>query len=120
MVLNGTHFSISDNSGAKIGKCIRIVDKSTKITIGSTVLVSIQKLKHRKKITKGSIQLGLVVETKQNKRRKDGSSYNTSRNSIVLLTKAQQPIGTRILGLVPYDVRKGGFLKFLSLAKYKI
>ena len=132
MVLLGTRFAVSDNSGAKSAICIKIQDSCSRGTskgkqphIGSTVLVSIKQVKKKDRgsagsasLNKGSLHLGVLVEMKKQERRKDGSSFACSRNSIVLLTEAKQPLGTRILGLVPYEVRQNGLLKLLSLATY--
>jgi len=120
MILPSTRFSISDNSGAKSAECIRIIDARKKLGIGSQVLVSIKQVKKKDKVAKKSLQRGIIVEMKKKECRKDGSSFSSSRNSIVLLTEAKQPIGTRILGLVPYEVREGGYLKLLSLGTYTL
>lgn len=121
MALVGTRFHVSDNSGAKQVQCIQIVDTkdtSSTLSIGSTVRVSIKQIrpgKHKEKIVKGNIHLGILVELKKKHHRLDGNSFSSSRNAIVLINESNQPIGTRILGIVPYELRKKNFLKLLSL-----
>jgi len=118
MALVGTRFYVSDNSGAKQVQCIRLVNKKNRAFIGSILLVSIKKVrpgKNKEKIVKGNLQLGIVMELKKIQHRLDGNSFVFSRNAIVLLTEKYQPIGTRIIGTVPYELRKKNSLKLLSL-----
>jgi large subunit ribosomal protein L14 len=116
MALVGTRFYVSDNSGAKEVQCIRIVDKGARIHLGTMLLVSVKAMKHKGKVAKGDLQFAIVVELKTGQRRRDGSHIASSRNAVVLVSQNKQPLGTRILGLVPYEVRRYDGAKLLSLA----
>jgi len=116
MALIGTRFHVSDNSGAKQVQCIRLVDKTTRVFIGSIILVSVKQVKHKGKVTKGDIRLAIIVELKSKQSRYDGNQFACSRNAVVLISETKQPIGTRILGTVPYELRQNDCLKLLSLA----
>ena len=123
MPLVGTKFVVSDNSGAKQVQCIRLVNKMNTLSIGSIIYVSIKKIrsgKYKEKITKGSLHLAILVELKKKQHRLDGNSFSSSRNAVVLINESFQPIGTRILGLVPYELRKKNCLKLLSLGTHTL
>jgi large subunit ribosomal protein L14 len=116
MAIVGTRFVVSDNSGANQVQCIRIVDKVPRIRVGTMILVSVKSMKHKGKVAKGDLKFAIVVELKSPQRRLDGSHFTSSRNAVVLVSATKQPLGTRILGLVPYEVRQYGCAKLLSLA----
>jgi large subunit ribosomal protein L14 len=116
MALVGTRFAVSDNSGAKLVQCIRILDKGSSIRVGTMLLVSVKTMKHKGKVAKGDVTCAIVVELKTKQRRADGSQFSCARNAVVLVSPAKQPLGTRILGAVPYEVRQFECAKLLSLA----
>ena len=120
MIQIGTRLQVSDNSGAKSVECIKILNKLKSASIGDIIVISVKNTisKHKSKVDKGGIYKALIVETLNGAQRKDGSSIQFGRNSVVLLSQQGGPIGTRILGLVTYELRKKNQSKILSLASY--
>lgn len=122
MILIGTKLEVSDNSGAKILQCIQILGKpsSAFASIGDIIVVSIKELsgknKQNKKVEKGGVYKALITETKKGIRRKDGSFLKWNRNAALLLSEQGNPIGTRIVGTLTYELRKKNQTKILSLA----
>ena len=135
MIFIGTQLKVSDNSGAKKVECLKILGKeaSAFASVGDIIVVSIKelsktsfnsrnlrggKLTGNTKIEKGGVYKALVVETKTNLKRKDGSCLKFSQNSVVLISEQGNPIGTRVLGRTTYELRKKNQIKVLSLATY--
>ena len=118
MIYVGTKLQVSDNSGAKIVECIKILNKLQFASIGDSIIVSIKETiaKQKSKVDKGGIYKAIIVETVHGVQRKDGSSLKFGRNSVVVLSAQGTPIGTRILGLVTYELRQRSQSKILSLA----
>jgi large subunit ribosomal protein L14 len=125
MIHIGTRLQVSDNSGAKIVECIKVLNagRSPKsASIGDIIIVSVKETiaKQKSKVEKGGIYKALIVETVTGVQRKDGSVLKFARNSVVILSPQGTPIGTRILGLVTYELRKRNQSKILSLASLVI
>ena len=118
MIIVGTRLQVSDNSGAKSVECIKLLSNLQSACIGDTIIVSIKDTiaKQKSKVEKGGVYKALIVETVAGVQRKDGSVLKFARNSVVLLSAQGSPIGTRILGLVTYELRKRNQSKILSLA----
>ena len=118
MIMVGTRLQVSDNSGAKSVECIKLLNNLQQASIGDTIIVSIKDTiaKQKSKVEKGGVYKALIVETVSGVQRKDGSVLKFARNSVVLLSAQGSPIGTRILGLVTYELRKRNQSKILSLA----
>ncbi len=118
MIHIGTRLQVSDNSGAKTVECIKILDKLQSASIGDTIIISVKDTiaKQKSKVEKGGIYKALIVETVKGIRRKDGSALKFGRNSVVILSPQGTPIGTRILGIVTYELRRKNQSKILSLA----
>jgi large subunit ribosomal protein L14 len=114
MIQVGTRLEVADNSGAKTVQCIRTDKKS--VFIGDTILVSIKQMKHKGKVSKGDMSLAIVTETKKRTHRMDGTSFVCSRNAVVLVSAQGIPIGTRIYGSVPYELRAKNAVRLVSLA----
>jgi large subunit ribosomal protein L14 len=123
MIQVQTILNISDNSGAKLGRCIKIVHgyKNHWSSCNELVLVSIQKLKKVKKVQpkvkKGDLVYGVIIKTKSKIKRKNSSFLKFKTNSIVLLTKQFRPIGTRVIGPVIRELRTTKFMKIASLSE---
>jgi len=121
MIQVGTTLVISDNSGAKKAKCIKIL-KKTKNTmgqIGDVLVVSLQETNlttKTKTLKKGQLFKAVLLETKRPKRRRDGTSYTFQRNAAALLSAQGSPLGTRVQGTAPFEVREKNFMKLLVLA----
>jgi large subunit ribosomal protein L14 len=97
---------------------VRVLGGFKKLTggIGDIIIVSVQQALPKTKVNKGDVYRALVVRTKKEIRRKDGSTVKFDTNAAVLLNKQNEPIGTRVFGPVPRELRSKGFMKILSLA----
>ena len=115
MIIIGTKLNISDNSGAKIAKCIKIINKKKYISIGNILLVSLKKFFNRKKIKKRIIYIGLIIGIKYWVFRLDGTFIKFFSNNLLLFNKQFKFIGTRIYGLIFKEVK----IKNLKEKKYK-
>lgn len=113
-----TNVEVADNSGAKIAQCIKILGGSRHKVgqIGDTIILTVKKIRLKKKIKKGEIKMGLVVRTKTRQRRFDFSSISFSQNAVVLINNQGNPLGTRILGPVTKELRHKKWVKILTLA----
>lgn len=127
MLQQGSLFKIADNSGAKTAKCIKVLGGYKKKTskIGDIVIVSVQELRNKFKITskvkKGEIYRALIIRTKKNCTRKDGTVISFSKktrnsNSAILINKKGNPIGTRMSEPVPSMLKKKQLLKLISIS----
>jgi len=118
MIQVGTRLQVSDNSGAKLVECIKVLNNIKSAAIGDFIIISVKETiaKQKSKVEKGGVYKALIVETVKGIQRKDGSSIQFGRNSVVILSQQGIPIGTRILGLVTYELRKKNQSKILSLA----
>ena len=120
MVHVQTKLNVIDNSGAKIAQCIKILKNKRHASIGDIIVVSIKdtyKSNQKSKVQKGDVSLALVVRTKKAIMRKDGSSIKFDKNSVVLLHRNLQPVGTRISGPLTHELRILGFDKTISMAQ---
>jgi len=122
MIQQQTILKVSDNSGAKTVKCIKILGGFRKryANLGDIIVVSVQRLRNKSKKTskvlKGGVFWALVIRTKNQFKKRDGSFFKLSENSVTLLNKQGNPIGTRILGPIPKILKKKKFMKFASLS----
>ena len=122
MIQQQTILKVADNSGAKTVKCIKILGGFRKryANLGDIIVVSVQQLRNKSKKTskvlKGGVFWALVIRTKTQIIRRDGSFFKLSENSVTLLNKQGNPIGTRILGPIPKVLKKKKFMKFASLS----
>ena len=108
-----------DNSGAKLLKCFKVLGGSKRrfATVGDTVVVSVKEAAPNSKVKKGSIQRAVIVRTKKEIVRADGTTIRFDENAAVLVKKGDgEPIGTRIFGPVAREVRNRGFIRIASLA----
>lgn len=122
MIQQQTILKVADNSGAKTVKCIKVLGgfKKRYANLGDIIVVSVQQLRNKSKKTskvlKGGVFRALVVRTKTQYKKKDGSSFALNENSVTLINKQGNPIGTRILGPIPKTLKKKKFMKFVSLS----
>jgi large subunit ribosomal protein L14 len=120
MIFMESKVYISDNSGGKIGKCIKVLKtksaygKKKFAGIGDFILVSIKEAIPKKKIKKGTLYNAIVLRTKKPMNRYFGS-VKFNKNSVLLLDKQLVPIATRIFGVVPKELRESKNSKILSL-----
>jgi len=110
---------VADNSGAKKVMCIKVLGGSARMIsgCGDIIVVSIKSASPGGKVKKGEVHRALIVRTKKGVRRPDGSTIVFDSNSAVLLNKQNEPIGTRVFGPVPRELRGRGFMKIISLAE---
>lgn len=122
MIQQETILKVCDNSGSKIVKCIKVLGgfKKKYANIGDIIVVSVQQLRNKSKNTskvlKGSVFRALVVQTKKQCKRLDGSIFLLEENVAALINKHGNPIGTRILGPMSKVLKKKKFMKFVSLS----
>ena len=118
MLQQESRLKVADNSGAKEVLCIRVLGGTKKryANIGDTIVVSIKSAISSSSIKKGTVSRAVVVRTKKEIRRKDGSYVRFEDNAAVLLNENNEPRGTRIFGPVARELREKQFMKIVSLA----
>ena len=122
MIQQQTLLKVSDNSGAKTAKCIKVLGgfKRKFACLGNIIIVSICKLRNKSKTTskvqKGEIYKALIIRTKTKTRLKDGSSVFFKNNCVSLINKQGNPVATRIVGPIPKSLKKKKFMKFTSIS----
>jgi large subunit ribosomal protein L14 len=118
MIQLNTKLKVADNSGAKRVSCIRVVGASNKKIgrIGDVIVANIKEAIHDGKVKKGEVVRAVIVRTVKETKRKDGSSIKFDENSVVIINKDNEPIGTRIFGPVARELRAKKFMKIVSLA----
>ncbi len=118
MIQSETRLTVADNSGAKEVYCIKVLGGSRRryATIGDIVVVSVKEAIPNAKVKKGDVLKAVVVRTKKEIRRPDGSYIRFDDNSAVLINNQKEPVGTRIFGPVARELRAKKFMKIISLA----
>lgn len=118
MIQAETQLNAADNSGAKRLYCIKVLGGTRKryASVGDIIVVSVKEAIPNAKVKKGDVLRAVVVRTKKEVRRKDGSYIKFDDNSAVLINAAKEPIGTRIFGPVARELRGKQFMKIISLA----
>ncbi len=118
MIQNETVLEVADNSGARKVTCIKVLGGSKRryAHVGDVIVVAVNEAMPGGKVKKGEVQRAVVVRTAKEFRRPDGSSIRFDENAAVLLTKQNEPIGTRIFGPVTRELRSKGYMKIISLA----
>jgi large subunit ribosomal protein L14 len=109
---------VADNSGAKVVQCIKVLGGSRRryAALGDVIVVSIKEALPGSKVKKGDTARAVIVRTKREYRRADGSYIKFDDNSAVLINAQLEPIGTRIFGPVARELRGRRFMKIISLA----
>ena len=118
MVQTTSTLDVADNSGAKKVMCIRVLGgtKRKYASIGDIIVVSIKEAIPNAKVKKGEVAKAVIVRTKKEVSRGDGSYIRFDTNSAVLVDKDNEPVGTRIFGPVARELREKEFMKIVSLA----
>ncbi|MCK4544582.1 50S ribosomal protein L14 [candidate division WOR-3 bacterium] len=118
MIMEETRLKVTDNSGIKKAKCIKILGGTRRkyAYVGDIVVIAIQEVLPGSQIKKGSIQKAVIVRTKKEFNRKDGSSVRFDDNACVVIDTLKEPKGTRIFGPVARELREKRFMKIVSLA----
>lgn len=118
MIQMKTIMEVADNSGAKKVECVKVLGGSRRryATVGDIIAVAVKEAIPNSKIAKGSLHRAVVVRTKKEILRSDGSTIRFDDNSAVLVGQGQDPVGTRIFGPVARELRAKRFMKIVSLA----
>lgn len=118
MIQQETRLNVADNSGAKEVLCIRVLGGSKRryASIGDQIVVSVKSASPGGGIKKGTVTKAVVVRTKKEIRRKDGSYIRFDDNAVVILNAAEEPRGTRIFGPVARELRERDYMRIVSLA----
>jgi large subunit ribosomal protein L14 len=118
MLQQESRLGVADNSGAKEVLVIRVLGGTGKryASIGDKVVVTVKQALSSSSMKKGTVSKAVVVRTKKEIRRKDGSYIRFEDNAAVLLNNNDEPRGTRIFGPVARELREAGFMKIVSLA----
>ena len=118
MIQVQTELEVADNTGAKRIECIKVLGWSKRryASIGDVIVVSIKDAMPKGKVKKGDVHKAVVVRTRQQISRDDGSSIKFDKNAAVLIAANNEPIGTRIFGPVTRELRSKKHMKIISLA----
>lgn len=118
MIQTETNLIVADNSGAKKVRCIKVLGGSRRryASVGDLIVVSVKAAIPNSAVKKGEVSRAVVVRTKKEVRRKDGSYIRFDENAAVLLNPQNEPRGTRIFGPVARELREKNFMKIVSLA----
>jgi large subunit ribosomal protein L14 len=118
MIQQQTVLDVADNSGARRVMCIKVLGGTRRryATIGDVIVVTIKEAAPNSKVKKGEIKRAVIVRTKKEIKRVDGSTIRFDENSAVLINEAGEPIGTRIFGPVARELRARKYTKIISLA----
>jgi len=113
-----TELEVADNSGAKRLRCIKVLGGTRRryATVGDVIVVSVKEAIPKAKVKKGDVKKAVIVRTKKEVKRPDGSTIRFDENSAVLITEGGEPLGTRIFGPVARELRSKRFVKIISLA----
>ncbi len=118
MIQMQTNLDVADNSGARRVMCIKVLGGSKRktATIGDVIVVSVKEAIPKGRVKKGQVMKAVIVRTAFPVRRPDGSVIRFDSNAAVLVNNQSEPIGTRIFGPVPRELRAKHHMKIISLA----
>jgi len=118
MIQPRTMLTISDNTGARIARCVKVLGGSKKRygRIGDIIIVSIRDAMPGGSVKKGDVARAVIIRTVKELRRRDGSYIRFDQNAAVLIDDQKEPRGTRIFGPVARELRDKEFMKIVSLA----
>jgi large subunit ribosomal protein L14 len=118
MIQMQTNLDVADNSGARRVQCIKVLGGSHRrtATVGDIIVVSVKEAIPRGRVKKGEVMKAVVVRISKDIKRPDGSVIRFDRNAAVLITPQMEPVGTRIFGPVPRELRAKNHMKIISLA----
>jgi large subunit ribosomal protein L14 len=118
MIQMGTVLEVADNSGAKRIACIKLRGGSSGQygVLGDVITASVKEAVPEGTVKKGQVVLAVIVRTRKERRRRDGSYIRFDNNAAVLINDAQEPIGTRVFGPVARELRERRFMRIVSLA----
>ncbi|KAJ2515220.1 54S ribosomal protein L38, mitochondrial [Coemansia sp. BCRC 34490] len=126
MIQMKSRLTVIDNSGALVAECIKVLKNARWASVGDEIVIAVKKARpisnntssslSAAKLRKGDVRRAVIVRTKKEIRRPDGSYVRFDDNACILLNNQQQPLGTRVLGLVSAELRFKNWVKVVSLA----
>jgi len=118
MVQVESRLRVADNTGAKVIQCIRVLGGTRRryARVGDVIVITVKDAIPGGAVKKGDVKRAVVVRTRKEQRRRDGSYIRFDENAGVLINEAGEPIGTRIFGPVARELREKQFMKIISLA----
>ena len=118
MIQLRTVLEVADNSGAKVVQCIKVLGGSRRryARVGDIIVVALKEVEPHGPFKKGEVKRAVVVRTRKEVGRNDGSYIKFDENAAVLIDARKEPIGTRIFGPVARELRAKQFIKIVSLA----
>lgn len=118
MIQMQTNLDVADNSGARRVMCIKVLGgaKRRYAAVGDIIVVSVKEAIPRGRVRKGDVLRAVVVRTAKDIQRRDGSVIRFDNSAAVIVNKSNEPIGTRIFGPVPRELRAKNHMKIISLA----
>lgn len=118
MIQQETRLKVADNTGAKEILCFKVLGGSRRkyASIGDQIVITVKKALPGGMVKKGEVHRAVVVRTRKEVNRKDGSRIRFDENAAVLLNSAGEPRGTRIFGPVARELRDSGFMRIVSMA----
>jgi len=118
MVQQESRLKVADNSGAKEVQCIRVLGSSGRryAGVGDQIVVSVKSAIPSGNLSKGDVSRAVVVRTRKEMRRDDGTYIRFDENAAVLVTEQGEPVGTRVFGPVARELREKRFMRIVSLA----
>ncbi len=118
MIQLHTMLDVADNTGAKRVRCIRVLGGHDRryAGLGDVIVVSVKSAIPNGQVKKGEVSKAVIVRTKKESRRKDGTYIRFDENAVVLLNNQGEPRGTRIFGPVARELRERQYMKIVSLA----
>ncbi len=118
MIMMQTNLAVADNSGAKRVRCIKVLGGSRRryASIGDIISASVKVAVPGGGVKKGEVVKCVIVRTKKEVRRTDGSYIRFDQNAAVIINEIKEPVGTRIFGPVARELREKNFMKIISLA----
>ena len=118
MIQMQTNLEVADNSGARRVQCIKVLGGSHRryASVGDVIVVSVKEAAPKGRVTKGDVRRAVVVRVAKDIQRRDGSVIRFDSNAAVLVNNSNEPVGTRIFGPVPRELRAKNHMKIISLA----
>lgn len=119
MVSIGTYLYTSDNSGARLCKCIKVLGNRKQpgfARLGDRIVVSVQRARSDKKIKKHDVLRGVLSGSRRLTLRNNGILFANVENNVIIIDKKNNPVGTRIFGAVSHELRSKRFIKIISMA----
>ena len=118
MIQSESRLEVADNSGARKLACLRVLGGSGRkyASVGDVIVVSVKEAIPNARVKRGEVLRAVVVRTKKNIGRPDGSHIRFDENAAVLIDAQKEPVGTRIFGPVARELRAKGFMRIVSLA----